>query len=108
MEYLPRTETDEGLIEAAKRVIRENCHPDRRHLGAAVRAKSGRTYAGVHLESNAIDVCAEAVALRMAASNGEREFENIVAVAMEERTEPGVVPPCAICSLHPGRMTEPH
>jgi len=49
MEYLPITEKDNELIEAAKNIIRDNYHEKRHHVGAAIRAKSGRIYAGVHL-----------------------------------------------------------
>jgi cytidine deaminase len=97
MEYLPITEKDKELIEAAKRVIRDNYHKRRHHVGAAIRAKSGRIYAGVHLESYAIDICAEAVALGTAASNGEREYDCIVAATMGEGEEPRVISPCGAC-----------
>ena len=42
-------------------------------------------------------VCAEAVALGMAASNGEREYDCIVAVTMAEGKEPHVISPCGAC-----------
>lgn len=97
MEHLPITEKDKELIEAAKKVIRDNYHHKRHHVGAAVRVNSGRIYAGVHLESYAIDICAEAVALGMAASNGEREYECMVAVTMGDGNEPHVISPCGTC-----------
>jgi len=97
MKYLPITDADGKLVEAAQQVIREHYHPQRHHVGAAVRCKSGRVYAGVHLESFAIDICAEAVALGMAASNGEREYDCIVAVTMTEGEQPHVISPCGAC-----------
>ena len=97
MEYLPLTEKDRELIEAAATVIRKN-HVDGRHqVGAAVRSKSGRVFSGVNLESPGVDICAEPVALGMAISNGEREFDSIVAVAMEDGRDPQVLSPCGIC-----------
>ncbi len=96
MEYLPLTDEDEELIEAAASTIRRNYVPGRHHVGAAVRAKSGRVYTGVHLESRLVDVCAEAVAIGSAASNGEREFDSIVAVSLN-RGEPRVLSPCGGC-----------
>jgi len=51
----------------------------------------------VHLESAAIDICAEAVALGMAASFGEREFDCIVAVTMADGKVPRVLSPCGVC-----------
>ncbi len=97
MEYLPITESDRELIEAATAVIRRNYVQGRHHVGSAVRARSGRIFAGVHLDSNAIDVCAEAVALGMAASSGEREFDAIVAVSLANGDTPHVLSPCGTC-----------
>jgi cytidine deaminase len=97
MEYLPITKADQELIEAATSVIRQNYVPGKHHVGAAIRGKSGRIFAGVHLESTAIDVCAEAVALGMAASFGEREFDCIVAVTMADGKMPRVLSPCGVC-----------
>jgi cytidine deaminase len=97
MDYEPLTKADHELIEAAKAVIRDNYVPGRHHVGAAIRGKSGRIFVGVHLESAAIDVCAEAVALGAAASNGEREYDCIVAVTMAGGGEPRVLSPCGAC-----------
>lgn len=97
MEYLPITKADQELIEAATSVIRQNYVPGKHHVGAAIRGKSGLIFAGVHLESAAVDICAEAVALGMAASNGEREFDCIVAVTMADGKVPRVLSPCGVC-----------
>lgn len=97
MEYLPITKADQELIEAATSVIRKNYVPGKHHVGAAIRGKSGRIFAGVHLGSYATDICAEAVALGMAASSGEREFDCIVAVTMVDGKVPRVISPCGTC-----------
>ncbi len=97
MEYLPITESDQELIEAATSVIQQNYVPARHHVGAAIRGKSGRIFAGVHLESSAIDICAEAVSVGMAASNGEREYDCIVAITVTKGGEPRVLSPCGVC-----------
>lgn len=97
MEYLPITKADQELIEAAASVIRQNYVPGKHHVGAAIRGKSGRIFAGVHLESTVIDICAEAVALGMAVSFGEREFDCIVAVTMADGKVPRVLSPCGVC-----------
>ena len=52
MEYLPITKADQELIEAAASVIRQNYVPGKHHVGAAIRGKSGRIFAGVHLDSS--------------------------------------------------------
>ena len=65
------------------------------HIGAAIRTKSGNLFVGVHVEANCgrISVCGEAVAIGIAATNGDTEISQIVAV-----TESGdIVPPCGMC-----------
>ncbi len=84
-------------MQAATSVIRRNFIPGKHHVGAAVRGKSGRIFTGVHLESSAVDVCAEAVAIGAAASSGERRLESIVAVSMAGDGQPRVLAPCARC-----------
>jgi cytidine deaminase len=45
-----------------------------------------------------VNTCAERVAIGLAASNGERQFEAIAAVAMMSSTDqPTLVSPCGIC-----------
>lgn len=97
MRYLPITDEDRDLIKAALEIIELNFTPDRHTVGAAIRAFSGRIYTGVHLESNAIDVCAEHVALGAAASAGERKYDCIVAVKKNMGTAPRVLSPCGVC-----------
>ena len=62
-------------------------------VGAAVRAKSGRTYTGCNVEnaSYGLAICAERVAIFKAVSEGEREFEALAVV-----TET-LAPPCGAC-----------
>jgi cytidine deaminase len=97
IKYLPITGEDHELMQAATAVIQENYVPGKHHVGAAIRGRSGRVFAGIHLESNVIDICAEAIALGIAASNGEREFECIVAVTMADGKVPRVISPCGAC-----------
>jgi len=97
MEFVNLTEEDRELIFAATTVIKNNFLLGKHHVGAAVRAKSGKIYAGVHLESKNTDVCAEHVAIGIASSNSEKEFDSIVAVQMRDVSEPTIISPCAIC-----------
>ncbi len=97
MEYLPLTDADAKLIEEASSLIRRAYLSGKHHVGAAVKAKSGKTYTGVHLESRAVDICAEAVAIGAAASSGERQFDSIVAVTMAQGEAPHVISPCGTC-----------
>lgn len=97
MKYVNITEADQEMIDAASTIIKNNFLLGKHHVGSAVRAKSGKIYAGVHLESKKNDVCAEQVALGMAVSSGEREFDSIVAVTQRDVAEPTVISPCRTC-----------
>ncbi|WNB91137.1 cytidine deaminase [Bacillus sp. NEB1478] len=94
---------DHELIRAAEEVIVKNYVYGKHHIGAAIRTKSGKIYAAVHLEANVgrIAVCGEAVALGKAISEGDHEFETIVAVAHphphEDIEKCWVVTPCGMC-----------
>jgi len=89
------TDDDRALIEAARAIIRQRYKPDWHRVGAALRTRSGKVYTAVHLEAyvGRIAVCAEAVAIGMAVSAGERDIERIVAV----RHTGNVVSPCGMC-----------
>lgn len=90
------TKKDETLILAAQEAIRANY--DTVHcnhtVGAAVRCKSGKVYVGVNVYS-LHGACAEQVAIGTAITQGEREFEAIVAVRGENGEE--IIPPCGNC-----------
>jgi cytidine deaminase len=86
----------EALIAAAKRA-RENAHApfSNFRVGAALRARSGRIYAGCNVEnaSYGLTCCAERVAIFKAISEGERGFDAIAVV-----TDTDVLtPPCGAC-----------
>ena len=92
----PLTDSDRRLLAAAQEAIRQN-YDARSHLhtvGAAVRCKSGKIYTGVNVYS-LHGACAEQVAIGAAITNGEREFEAIVAVRGEDGQE--ILPPCGNC-----------
>jgi cytidine deaminase len=97
------TADDERLVTAARRVIGDNYEHGRHHIGAAVRMRDGRVFAGIHVEAyvGRIALCAEAVALGAALSAGARGVETVVAVAYPSGGEPGseapVVSPCGMC-----------
>ncbi len=92
---MPLLGSDEKLIEKARLIIRkrykEGCH----HVGAALRTQSGKEFASVHIEAyvGRITVCAEAIAIGMAAAYGDTEIDTIVAVNSQGK----VVPPCGMC-----------
>ena len=88
--------SDDALIAAA-RAAREHAHApfSKFRVGAAVRTKSGRIFAGCNIEnaSYGLTLCAERVAIFKAMSEGEREFDAIAVV-----TDADVLtPPCGAC-----------
>lgn len=90
---------DVELIESAKQMIKARFKEGWHHVGAAVRTKSGNVYAAVNLEAyiGRVAVCAEAIALGKAISEGEDEFDAIVAVLADGQGDVRVVSPCGIC-----------
>ncbi|HNT34196.1 MAG TPA: cytidine deaminase [bacterium] len=89
------TDADIALLEAARRVIAQRFREGYHHVGAALRTKSGQVFSAVHLEAyvGRIAVCAEAIALGMAAATGDTEIDTIVAVNRDGE----VVAPCGMC-----------
>ena len=83
------------LVAAAKKIIAQRYSLGRHHIAAALRTRSGNTFAAVHLEATVgrIAVCAEAIALGMAAAAGDTDVETIVAVDRFGQ----VVSPCGMC-----------
>jgi len=92
------TDTDrevEALIEAARAILASRYRPDRHYVGAALSTRSGQVFSAVNLGATVgrASVCAEAVALGMAAAAGDTSVDLIVAV--NERG--AVVSPCGLC-----------
>jgi len=85
----------QDLIDAARAILRSRAKPGVHFIAAALRTRSGRVFSAVNLGTNVgrASVCAEAVALGMAAAAGDTDVACIVAV-----NESGaVVSPCGIC-----------
>lgn len=97
------TREDKQLIAEAQAILAKYYQPGKHHVGAALRTKTGRIFAAVHLEANVgrAAVCAEAIALGKAISEGESAFDTIVAVRRPEgavsNAAIAVVSPCGIC-----------
>ncbi len=93
------SERDRTLVDAARDLITRLYEPDRHHVAAALRTKSGRVFTAVHLDTyvGCCAICAEAAVVAKAASEGERELDTIVAVRYRGRGEPKIVSPCGIC-----------
>lgn len=96
-------DSDYELIKEAEKVIENNYSYGRHHIGAAVRTHSGSIYSAVHVEANVgrITVCGEAMAIGKSISEGENDFNTIVAVAHphphEDIEKCWVVAPCGMC-----------
>ncbi len=86
---------EEHLIAEARRIIAERRREGWHQVGSALRTRSGRVFAAVHLEAHVgrIAVCAEAVALGMGAAAGDTDIAMIVAV----NSQGSVVAPCGMC-----------
>jgi len=86
---------DLEMIQAAKDIMKIRYVEGRHQIGSALRTKSGKLFVGVHVEAKCgrISICGEAVAIGVAATNGDTDIAQIVAV-----TESGdIVPPCGMC-----------
>lgn len=92
---LPLTDMDLVLVEKARKLIHEKTKEDVHHVSSALRAKSGQVFEGLHLEAyiGRVAVCAEAIALGTAATQGDSDIDTIVAVYHTGR----VVAPCGMC-----------
>lgn len=90
------TERDNELIARAQEAIRLNYDGiNFNHtVGSAVRCGNGKIYTGVNVYS-LHGACAEQVAIGAAITQGEREFETVVAVRGREGEE--IIPPCGNC-----------
>ncbi|MDT9027314.1 cytidine deaminase [Rossellomorea yichunensis] len=99
----PLEDRDYELIREAEKVIEKNYRYGRHHIGSAVRSAYGQVYSAVHVEANVgrITVCGEAMVIGKSISEGDHEFETIVAVAHphphEDIEKCWVVAPCGMC-----------
>ncbi len=87
---------DEEIVVSAV-MVRQRAHApySKFQVGAAIRAKGGRVYAGCDMENRSfgLTVCAERNAIATAIAHGEREFE---AIAIATDADPPA-PPCGAC-----------
>ncbi len=90
---------DKELIEVATQVVLQNSDLYQNkdmHVGAAVRASSGKIYKGINI-CTSHSICAEQVAMGQAFACGERDLEAMVAVKMNADGTTRVVSPCGLC-----------
>lgn len=100
---LPLTESDDALVNAARRLLLKHYRPFWHMVAAAIRGRDGRVWTGIHLGATVgrMQVCAEAVALGRAIVEGDGTAECAVAVRHpkphEHAQDLSVVPPCGAC-----------
>ncbi|MEQ8155326.1 MAG: cytidine deaminase [Clostridiaceae bacterium] len=103
MKVIEINEKDIELINEAKKIISNLYDKDKHHIGCAIRTKTGEIITAVNMEAyvRKVSICAEAVAIGKAVSDGEKGFETIVAVRQSAPGEFGdyikVVTPCGMC-----------
>ena len=90
------TNTDRELIEIAFKCLTENFDDGiyNHTVGCALLCKNGEIYKGVNCDG-IHGSCAEYITIGIAISNGEREFDTIVAV--HDKAPNCVVSPCGNC-----------
>lgn len=96
MVFYEITETDKYLIKIALSKIDSNFDNEKYNhtVGAAIRCKNGNIYAGVNCDG-IHGSCAEYITMGIARSEGEREFDTIVAVHKDFPNK--VIAPCGNC-----------
>ena len=97
------TAEDEALIQAAKDIITKRYRKRWHHIGCAMRTKSGKIYTSIHVDTyvSSLALCAEQVAIGMAATAGDADIDTIVAVRHPSPNEADqdikLVSPCGRC-----------
>lgn len=96
MNRYPISQKDKELIQIALKVLEENFDDGvyNHTVGCAILCKNGKIYKGVNCDG-VHGSCAEYIAMGIAISAGERNFDTIVAV--HEKSPNGVVSPCGNC-----------
>ena len=96
MIYYDITEKDIELINIALSKIESNFDNDKYNhtVGAAIRCNYGNVYSGVNCDG-IHGACAEYITMGIAISQGEREFDTIVAVHKDLPNK--VIAPCGNC-----------
>jgi cytidine deaminase len=96
---LPLAAADQELVAAALELLRARAEVGRHEVAAALRTKSGAVHTGLHVESSVgrASICAEGVAIGIAAAAGDTEIETIVAVLDTGEGGWRVVTPCGLC-----------
>lgn len=90
------TRQDEQLVRAARQFLAQRYAKGKHHVACALQC-GGKTYLALHLDSQGFDICAEPIAISNALLDKQKDFNTIVAVAMDDSRKTQVVPPCGNC-----------
>lgn len=92
---LPVDNNDLDLVQQARDLITLRYKPDVHAVSSVVRTKSGQKFEGIHLEAyiGRVAVCAEAITIGSAATQGDSDIDTIVAVYHTGK----IVAPCGMC-----------
>lgn len=90
---------EEQIAKALEAKKRTHAPYSKYQVGACLKTKSGKLYAGCNIENHGISsICAERVAFTKAISEGEKFFESIVIVAGPmDAEELDFTTPCGYC-----------
>ena len=96
MTFYEITEQDRELIRVALECLVKNFDDGvyNHTVGCALLCKNGKVYTGVNCDG-IHGSCAEYITMGIAISDGQREFDTIVAV--HEKAKNGVLSPCGNC-----------
>ena len=96
MKKFKLNDKDKQLIQAALKVLVENFDDGiyNHTVGCAILCKNGNIYKGVNCDG-IHGSCAEYITMGIAVSQGERDFDTIVAV--HEKAANSVISPCGNC-----------
>ena len=92
--------TNEELIQTAEKVLNPITKDGRLHgdVGAAVLGKNGKVYVGTCVDTPSWGLCAERSALAAMITDGEYQFDKVVAVWKDNKIgKLNVLPPCGVC-----------
>src|SRR5437867_3466100 len=95
MNKVTLNEAELGLISRARELISKRHKQNYHNIASVLITKSGKIFEGIHIEANVgrIAVCAEAIAIGSAESNGDADIDVIVAVNKDGK----IVSPCGMC-----------
>jgi cytidine deaminase len=95
MKRIELTAEDLVLVRQARKLIALRYQPEVHVVSSVLRTKTGQVFEGIHLEAyvGRMAICAEAIALGTAATQGDSQVDVIVAVYHTGK----VVAPCGMC-----------